>query len=413
MNEMTSHFLPLRKREEITNRWLFHRLNTLLPTLMKKHGVGMWITIGREYHEDPALLTLFPSAVDSSRRLTILVFTLEGGILKRSVIHTNPEFEPFYERVWNPATEDQWECLVRLIKEKDPATIALNTSEGFASCDGLTHTLHSKLAYLVPGFTDRFISAEPLLIEWYSTRSQKELTAYPFIAESAREIAESALSRSVIHPGITTTDDVVEWIRQKVLDLGLKTSFYPTVDLQRKGAAMDRIEGEIIRPGDIVHLDFGIEYLGLATDTQQLAYVLFPDEEQPPQGLISAFNKALRMGDIIMEELKPGVPGNDVFRRSMARMDEEELNGMIYTHPIGVHCHEAGALIGLYDLQGPVPIKGELPVTDQTLYALEFNCRDYIPEWGQEVPIYLEEPVGVIRGKAEYMAKRQTGFYLI
>lgn len=86
---------------------------------------------------------------------------------------------------------------------------------------------------------------------------------------------------------------------------------------------------------------------------------------------------------------------------------------MIYTHPVGVHCHEAGALIGLYDLQGPVPIKGELQVTDQTLYALEFNCRDYIPEWGQEVPIYLEEPVGVIRGRAEYMAKRQAGFYLI
>lgn len=413
MKEMASHILPLKKREEIMNRWLFHRLNTLLPTLMKKHGVGMWVTIGREYHEDPSLATLYPSAVDSSRRLTILVFTMESGILKRSVIHTNPDFEPFYERVWNPATEDQWECLVRLIKEKDPKTIALNTSNVFAACDGLTHSIFSKLTELVPRYTDRFISAEPLLVEWFSVRTRKELTAYPFIAEAAREIAATALSRNVIHPGITTTDDVVEWIRQKVLDLGLKTSFYPTVDLQRKGAAMDRIEGEIIRPGDIVHLDFGIEYLGIATDTQQLAYVLSPGEEKPPQGLISAFNKALRMEDIIMDELKPGVSGNDVFLRSTARMAEEELKGMIYTHPVGVHCHEAGALIGLYDLQGPVPIKGELPVTDQTLYALEFNCRDYIPEWGQEVPIYLEEPVAVIGGKAEYMAKRQTGFYLI
>jgi hypothetical protein len=95
--------LPLKKREETQNRWLFHRLNTLLPSLMKKHNVNMWIVVGREYNEDPVLKSLYPASVDGSRRLTILVFYLDRGQhIKRWVLHPNPNFEPFYERAWNP-----------------------------------------------------------------------------------------------------------------------------------------------------------------------------------------------------------------------------------------------------------------------------------------------------------------------
>ena len=42
-----------------------------------------------------------------------------------------------------------------------------------------------------------------------------------------------AFSTKVITPGITTTDDVVWWMREKVLSLNLKTWFHPTIDVQR------------------------------------------------------------------------------------------------------------------------------------------------------------------------------------
>ncbi|MEL3973307.1 M24 family metallopeptidase [Rossellomorea oryzaecorticis] len=413
-NESLSLILPLKKREEIHNRWLFHRLNTLLPALMKKHELDMWVVIGREYHEDPVLKTLYPSAIDSSRRLTILVFWLdEGEQLKRWVIQPNPSFEPFYERIWNRAEGDQWECLKNTVEKCGPERIGLNYSHTFAASDGLSHSYFEQLQMVLEDYSDRFVSAQHLIVDWLSNRSDKEMKAYPAIAELAREITEEALSSRVIHPGITTTEDVVDWIRQRVLDLGLETSFYPTVDLQRKGSEMDRLEGEIIRPGDVVHLDFGIRYLGLATDTQQLAYVLKPGETEAPEGLQSAFFTALRLEDILSFHMKEGKTGNEVFRAAMASAKKEQIDAMIYCHPVGSHCHEAGALIGLYDQQGDVPIRGDLPLTANTCYAMEFNIRQFVPEWGQEVPIYLEEPVALLDGKVEYMAKRQMGFYLI
>ncbi|MDX8344446.1 M24 family metallopeptidase [Rossellomorea sp. YZS02] len=406
--------LPLKKREETQNRWLFHRLNTLLPTLMEKHDVNMWIVVGREYNEDPVLKSLYPASIDSSRRLTILVFYLDSGKhLRRWVLHPNPNFEPFYERVWNPEECDQWECLRRLVDEHNPDNIALNYSSTFAVADGLSHSHFQHLSMLLDDHSHKFTSAQHVIVDWLSIRTSKELVAYPSIAELGRTIAEEALSRAVIHPGITTTEDVVDWIRQRVLDEGMETSFYPTVDLQRKGSDMDRLEGEIIRFGDIVHLDFGIRYLGLTTDTQQLAYVLYPGEVEAPEGLQSAFETALRFEDIITEEMKIGRTGNEVFYRAMKKAREEEIEAMLYSHPIGNHCHEAGALIGLYDVQGDIPIRGDLPLTANSCYAMEFNIKQYIPEWNQIIPIYLEEPVAFMQNRLEYMSKRQTSFYLI
>ncbi len=412
----TMAILPLKNREEMMNRWLFHRLNTLLPNLMMKHKLDMWIVIGREYNEDPVLKSLYPSAIDSSRRLTILVFYLDyKQILHRFVIHQNPSFESFYERVWNPTVfhEDQWECLQRIVIEKKPNNIAVNSSKNYAAADGLGHSLFKKLKELLAEDGEKLVSSEGLVVDWLSMRSEKELISYPSIAKLALQIAKQALSREVIHPGITTTEDVVDWIRQKVLDLGLETSFYPTVDVQRKGSTVDRLEGVEILPGDIVHLDFGIRYLGLATDTQQLAYVLRAGESEPPEGLRLAFDTALRLEDIIFENLKPSKTGNTVFLQSMEQAKLEDIQAMIYSHPVGVHCHELGALIGLYDQQRSIPIKGDLLIQENTCYAMEFNIRQYVQEWNQEVPLYLEEPIAILNGRAQYMADRQTSFYLI
>ncbi|WP_064093273.1 M24 family metallopeptidase [Rossellomorea aquimaris] len=405
--------LPLKKREETQNRWLFHRLNTLLPQLMKKNNLHMWIVVGREYNEDPVLKTLYPSSIDGSRRLTILVFYLnEDDHLKRCVIHPNPSFEPFYERIWEQEY-DQWESLRRVVEKVNPNSIGLNYSHSLAACDGLSHSHFEHLSMVLDEFTDKFVSAQNVIIDWLSIRSRKEMIAYPMIAELARGLAEEALSNAVIHPGISTTEDVVDWIRQRVLDLGIETSFFPTVDIQRRGSDRDRLEGEIIRQGDIIHLDFGIQYLGLSTDTQQLAYVLETGEKEPPAGIQDAFKTALRFEDLLSNEMKAGRTGNEVFKRAKAKAREEEIEAMIYSHPLGVHCHETGAVIGLYDHQDEVPIRGDLPLTSNTIYAMEFNIKQFIPEWNQFVPIYLEEPVALINDKVEFMAKRQTTFYLI
>ncbi|MCA1030265.1 M24 family metallopeptidase [Bacillus timonensis] len=407
--------LPLVEREQLTDSWLMERLETLLPSIMIDHNFDMWIVIGREYNEDPVAESLFPSSVDSSRRLTIFVFSLNHDhTVDRLVINNNPSFEPFYTRVWKPLIETQWECLLKLIQEKNPNSIAVNTSDTFAVSDGLTHSFYKELEELLgEKFSQRITSSEPLVIDWLQLRTNKEMCYYPTIAELARQIAQTALSNAVIHPGITTTKDVVDWIRQEVLNLGITTSFYPTVDIQRQGSKEDRLDSVTIEKGDIVHLDFGIHYLGLATDTQQLAYILKEGETDVPNGLKSAMKTATHFEDIVTSLFKEGVSGNEIFTESMNKALNEQINAMLYSHPIGFTCHGIGPIIGLFDQQKEIPIRGELTVKNNTCYALEFNIRQYIPEWGHEIPIYLEEPILFSNGKVSYMAKRQKKFYLI
>jgi hypothetical protein len=413
MDTYFSKILPLKDRDRYMDRVLHERLHTILPKVMEENNIDMWMIIGREYNEDPVISTFFPSAIDSSRRLTIFIFqrNAEGAIM-RLVLHPNPAFQPFYQNVWNHREETQWECAARIIKERNPAEVAVNMGGLHAVSDGLTVSLINKLQE-VTGGECRFVSSEPLVTDWLQIRTSLELAAYPHICALAREIGEQALSNKVIHPGVTSSGEVVEWIRQTVLNLGLETSFYPTVDIQRQGADDDRLENTVILPGDVVHLDFGIHYLGLATDTQLLAYVLKDGENSVPKSLSAAFENALRFEDIVTGLFVEGKSGNQIFTGSIKAAKEENIEAMLYSHPLGVHCHGAGPMIGLYDRQAEIPGRGDLPIQNNTCYALEFNIRAFIPEWKKHVPIYLEEPISFSKGKVQYMASRQKEFFLI
>jgi hypothetical protein len=405
----------LIERDKITDEWLLTRLEVLLPILMNKHNFDMWITLGREYHEDPVAITLFPSSIDSSRRLTIFVFVREKdtGKVKRLVISSNKQFERYYTCCIGKKGEGPFDLLRKLMDTYQPDQIAVNHSPHFSFCDGLTHSYYQTMTDTIgKDYSSKLVSSAPLAVDWLQFRIDSELAAYKELATITRLIAKQALSDQVISPNQTTSREVVEWIRQKTFDLGLKTSFYPTVDIQRKGSSADRIEDTIL-PGDIVHLDFGIEYLGLCSDTQQLAYVLHPDENEIPEGLRNALITANKFEDIVFDSFKSGMTGNEVFEEVMERAFDCGISPMLYSHPIGYHCHAAGPLIGLFDKQEPIPVRGELQILNNTCYALEFNIRQFIPEWNKDIPIYLEESVCFKDDKLYYLTDRQTEFYVI
>jgi Xaa-Pro aminopeptidase len=406
---------PLVERDSLTDEWLLNRLENLLPFLMDEHNVDMWITVGREYNEDPIGVTFFPSAIDSSRRITIFVFVKEIHAKKvnRFVISTNKQFEPFYSCYPINNGEVPFEVLRRIMDTYRPKSIALNYSDHFSFCDGLSHSFYKELVHSIGVYhSENLISAEPLALDWLQIRTMPEIEAYKNLGAITNEIVDQIFSSEVITPHLTTTEDVVRWIRQKVMDLGLKTSFYPTVDIQRKNASADRI-GDLIKPGDVIHLDFGIEYLGLSTDVQQLAYVLQPDEKDAPLGLKEALKTANEFEEIFFKTCRNGMSGNEFFREVMEKAAAKSITSMLYSHPLGYHCHGAGPIIGLYDKQEEIPVKGDLLIQNNTCYAMEFNIRYYIPEWNKDIPIYLEETVCFINGKMEYLTKQQTHFYLI
>jgi len=413
--------LPLRERANVRNAWLKQRLDEVLPELMAREGFDIWIVAAREYNEDPVIMTLVPEPAMSARRRTILVFSLaKDGSLERLTLDRYG-YGDLYEPAWNPDEEGQYECLARVVQEREPQTIGLNISETSAFADGLTHNEYTNIAAaLGEAFASRIVGATRLAVGWLERRIQPELIVYPGIVEIGHAIIAEAFSSRVIQPGITTTDDVVWWMRQKMLDLGLEAWFQPTIDIQARGEprgplakAHEECRG-LILPGDLLHCDMGFYYLGLATDQQQLAYVLRPGESDVPDGLKAGLADGNRLQDIHLEAMQVGRTGNEVLQLALGKARDEGVKPMIYSHPIGYHGHAAGPTIGLWDRQNGVPGRGDYELFDDTCYSIELNVKKNVPEWDdQEVLFGLEEEAVLSGGSVRWLSGRQTQFHLI
>lgn len=408
--------LPLREQARVTKGWMVHRLDTILPELMKREGFDMWIVHVREYNEGPVVMTLLPEPMLTARRRTTLVFTLKDDGKVERLILARPGLDVYdvYQDEWKRGSESQWEAIGRVVRERDPKVIGINCSEVHQFADDLTYTEHKQLmAALGPTYAARTKWAEQLSVGWLERRSDVELEAYPGIQQIAYGIIAEAFSSRVIHPGVTTCDDVVWWMRQRTQDLGLRCWFQPSVRLQRKGLSGRADGGAVIMHGDSLHCDFGLHYLGLATDTQQQAYVLHHGEVDAPEGLKAALATCNRLQDILAMNMVAGRTGNEILAASLAQAKSEAINATIYTHPIGYHGHAAGPYIGLGDNQISVPGTGEYRLFDDTCYSFELNIAQFVPEWGQDVRIALETDVAFTAGEIRYLGGRQIGLHLV
>lgn len=394
--------LSERDRATLKDEILADRFNNLLPELMDKAGIDMWILIAREYNEDPVMRTMLPAKWLNARRRTMLVFyrdAAQGTIDKLAVARYNVGEN--IKSAWNKEEEpDQWKALVRLIKERNPKKIGINTSDYFGIADGLVKTDYEALLEALPPEEEaKLVSAEKLAISWIETRTAKEMELYNTLVQITHDIVAEAFSRKVITPGVTTSDDVVWWMRQKVTDLGLATWFHPTVDIQRSDEALkSHIESfsngykdKTIMPGDLLHCDFGITYIGLNTDCQQHAYVLQEGETQVPAFLADAFKLGNRLQDILTNNFVTGQTGNQILLKSLTEAKNEGLRPSIYTHPLGTYGHSSGPTIGMWDSQGGVPVNGDYPLYPNTVYAIELNTTVRIEPWDKDIRIMLEE----------------------
>ncbi len=411
--------LPLRARANIRDAWLKMRLERLLPELLKREHIDMWLVVCREYNEDPVVMSLLPATSMSARRRTMLVFARDAtGNVERLTL-SRYGYAGFHEPAWDPDVETQHACLARIIRERDPGRIGINTSQLFAFGDGISHNEYELLCdALDETFLPRLVSAERLCVGWLERRLPEEITAYAQLVELGHQIIARAFSTVVIHPGITTTDDVVWWMRQTMQDAGVQAWFQPTIDIQAPGLSFAFLgNGDartVIQPGDLLHCDMGFHYLGLATDQQQHAYVLRPGESDAPPGLREALAAGNRLQDIHMAEMQVGRSGNEVLFAALEKARAEGIRPQIYTHPLGVHGHAAGPLVGLWDQQAGVPGIGDYPLFDDTVYSIELNIAHKVPEWGgQDVRIMLEEDAVLTDGEMRWLHGRQEALYLV
>ncbi|MCW2633866.1 MAG: putative Xaa-Pro aminopeptidase [Blastococcus sp.] len=420
--------LPLREQADVRNRWLTQRLLDVLPELMDRAGIDLWLVIGRENNEDPVLATLLPATWLSARRRTILVLhRSDDGVTPAAMSpYAVGQFLPAWspeEGPGLPAEESQWAAVRRFVEQADPRRIGIDVSASFALADGLSHTEHRLLTEALGRYADRLVPAEQLVVSWLETRLPEEISALHALNRLAHTVIAEAFSPTVIDVGRTTALDVAWWIRQRFHDLGVEPWFHPSVGLQRAGVPLAPVRGtmlpavpydSVIEPGDLVHCDVGLTSLGLTTDTQRNGYVLGPGETTAPAGLRDALRAGNRMQDLTTAELVVGRTGNEVLAAARAAASAAGIDADVYSHPVGVHGHGAGPAIGQWDQQDGVPGAGDYPVHADTVYALELAVRRPVPEWdGGCVRMAIEQGVALTRDGVEYRDGRQTELILI
>ncbi|WNZ60179.1 M24 family metallopeptidase [Myxococcus sp. MxC21-1] len=146
-----------------------------------------------------------------------------------------------------------------------------------------------------------------------------------------------------------------------------------------------------------------------------MGYVLREGETDVPEGLKAALKASNRLQDIVFEELRPGRSGNDILRVSRERMRAEGINGTVYSHPIGLHSHGAGPMVGLWDRQEGVPGNGDHQFIANQWYSIELQATSAVPEWnGQLLRSAQEEDVTIdAEGRVHWAWKCRTDFHLV
>lgn len=413
--------LEQRARVEPENRMMNQRIKHLLPQLMAEKNIDLWLVMAREYAEDPVFFSLVPQPVFAARRTTMLLYHLkDDGTVDALSVNTYPFGEP-YRSVWSGGDlDEQWQALGKLIEELNPKRIGINTSRHWPVADGLTQGLHTRLLDVLPDeLEQRLVSAEALVVRWVETRSEEERAVYPHLFQLARSVIAEAFSSKVITPGVTSTDDVAWYLRQRFHELDLPVWFMPYVNFQREGieCAKDNpfcASTGLILPGDVLHTDVGICYLKLCTDTQEMAYVLKPGESEVPQDLKDALAVGNQWQDHLTSSFKTGLTGNEILAATQRKDVAAGVDGSTYTHPIGFFGHAPGPTIGMWDNQGETPVRGDWPLYPNTAYAIEGNIRYELPLWsGQGVRIKLEQGAIFDGERVIYLGGRQTDWHVI
>ena len=206
--------LNMQERAEVIDTWLEERVETVLPEIMRRSEIDMWIIIAREYNEDPVIKTFLPATWQTARRTTMLIVydPGEGKPLETFGI-SRYDTGKIFKTAWNKETQpNQWTALAEMIASKEPKKIGINKSKTFALADGLSSTHYDQLIeVLSKKYKDRLVSAENIAIGWLETRTNSEMLVYQNIVRMAHQIIAEGFPEKVIQPGITTTNDVVWW----------------------------------------------------------------------------------------------------------------------------------------------------------------------------------------------------------
>jgi Xaa-Pro aminopeptidase len=422
--------LGMRDQYEVRLGWLEER-HRLLLDLMRERDLDMWIVVSEEFHPDPVMQYVAPP-LHYTRRRDVLVFVDDGS---DRIAAFSDYWRPTadYARFVDPmpsdrnarGIQDTASGLRALVEEYEPRRIALNMGGGRGHDSGLTHDGYRFLAETLGAETEgRFVSGGDLVEAYLDTRIPGELEHYRDLVLATDVIAQRALSNLVITPGDTRASDIKWFFEETIAELGV--GGVPWFEIHVAVQRFDPESGEMIpyvhpapddlvfQRGDIIHLDCGFDYMGLASDWQKVAYILRDGETEAPPGLVTALRNANRVHEAFAEAPRPGMTGWEATLAIAEQLKGVDFLPSLYSHPIGNHGHGLGPSINARDMDLSSPPEEDSPLRDGSYRSVEFSATTRIPEYeGGEVRIPMEDDAYLTSQGYEYFRPYQTEWYLI
>ncbi|KPF77443.1 peptidase M24 [Blastomonas sp. AAP25] len=376
------------------------KLDLILPQAMRENGIDMWIVASREGHDDPNAALLGGGYVGD---IGYYVFTDPGeGRIERAAMGVGgAAFDqcPLYDVRKSPAE------LKAYVAQRNPRRIGINIASEIGTADGLSHSLHERLREtLGPALSARLVSAEKLVSDFRSRHSATEIAAFARAGEYSRTIAERALSSEVITPGKTTTGDVAWWMMEQLHNEGLGNSFgIPSIYILGPGPRGPVSGDHVIQRGDLITMDWGVNFLTAYTDMKRMAYVLKAGENAPPPGVQRAFDKALEIRRMILDVIKPGITAGDALAAVNSRVaqtpglalgryddpvaDPKVSDVVIGSHSVGDLGHGSGPSMADFN-----PLRMTYTLQPSNFLSIELFLYTPVPEWGtRKIKIPLED----------------------
>tara|TARA_B100000586_G_scaffold267919_1_gene243461 strand:- start:1708 stop:3039 length:1332 start_codon:yes stop_codon:yes gene_type:complete len=403
------------------------KLNYILPKVMKRHAIDMWIIIDKGRGSEPLYQDFGPATSYGSG---IIIFTDRGGErVERAILGGEGgmvEDCGAFDIFSDPNN------IRKFVSERDPIRIGINYStanelmqmEGRHAVDGLSFTDYSNLKKeLGEKYSSRLVSAELLISDFRSERVIGEIIEFSKVASTTIRLIERALSNEVITIGKTTQIDVGWWLEEKRQELGFERGWQPTVYLSPPDGIEIFNSNRVVRAGDVMQIDWGIGKNNYFTDLKRFAYVLEKNETEIPSWVQKAFANSIDVRNIIQKNVKPGKTGEVILEELRKQVRDA---GYIYTElerpsnvpgiEVNIGMHSAGNLG--HDQGGSIfaiyPIRKKYIVQPNSIISVEFIVFTPVDEWnGKKVPVNIEENALITERGIEWIHPPQSRVLII
>jgi len=328
--------------KEWNNRIRREKFDLILPLVMRKHHIDMWIHVMRIANPDPF------GAEELGSTSGVFIFTdrgenrIERAILGRrwgsshrgwgeqgsNLVEENGAYDIIFDpvRVQEPVGsalteyDYRFKGLKEFVEARDPKCIAVNFKHDLGpwvtytdfggAMDGLSHTDYVLLTEeLGDKYAKRLVSSEYVMMDYITRPVPNEVKLLKKMRRDEVEHVKKVFSE--IKPGVTKKSELSE---REYGEVDVVVYRRRSTGLSQRGRSKGW-ENTVVQGGDII-----------ASPSQGMyAYVLREGETEPPPEIKKLWAEYLKIDKILADAIKAGLTPREIIRNYKQKFQEEGI----------------------------------------------------------------------------------------